>query len=176
METRLRRFVVTMHNYDKEDWTKEKLSSSLTRKWKVDYLIIGQEVTEDNSVPHYQIYIEFTNPTTFNQVIERFSTITKLKPHIEVAKGDGASNRIYCSKSEDFVEFGSMTTHRLRNDDIAVNVIRLIVQGMNPMDIAYQYPEYSLFVMNKFKNLLDMYNNRQFITKVSDADDGDLPF
>jgi mannose/fructose/N-acetylgalactosamine-specific phosphotransferase system component IIB len=176
METRVRRYVITMHNYQKEEWTKEKLSSSLTSKWKIDYLIIGSEVTQDNSVPHYQMYVEFTNPTTLKQVIERFSKITQLKPHVEIAKGDGSSNKIYCSKSNDYVEHGSITSQRLRNDDIAVNVIRLIVGGMNPMDLAHSYPEYALFVINKFKNLMDMYNNRQFVTQQPDADDGDLPF
>lgn len=183
METRLRRFVFTLHNYDTENWTKQTLIQTITTKWKIDYMIIGQEITQDNQIPHYQGYIEFTNPTTIRQVILRFSTITQLKPHIEDAKGDAQSNYRYCSKSNDFAQYGNINTTKLKTDDIATNVMRLMVQGLNPINIGHDYPEYSLFIIKNFKNLMDIYSARALSNSYNSHDpyneqeeDGDLPF
>ena len=152
MDTRIRRFVITMHNYQKENWTKEKLIDHITAQWLIDYLIIGEETTKDNSIPHYQIYIEFTNPTTLKQVIQRLNTITQLKPHVEIAKGDASSNKIYCSKTENFIEHGTIT-QKLYVDDIAVNVIAALHQGQTILQVLLENKEYATYIIRNFKNL-----------------------
>ncbi len=155
MDTRIRRFVITMHNYQKEDWTKEKLIDHITAQWLTDYIIIGEETTKDNSIPHYQIYIEFTNPTTQKQVIERLNTITQLKPHVEIAKGDASSNKIYCSKTQNYIEHGTIT-QKLYVDDIAVNVIISLHQGLSILQILLANKEYATYIIRNFKNLRDI--------------------
>jgi hypothetical protein len=152
MDTRIRRFVITMHNYQKEDWTKQKFIDHVISKWLVDYIIVGEEITNDNSIPHYQIYIEFTNPTTQKQVIERLNTITQLKPHVEAAKGDASSNKIYCSKTDNFLEYGTIT-QKLYVDDIAVNVIIALHQGQTILKILLENKEYATYIIRNFKNL-----------------------
>jgi hypothetical protein len=175
MEHRYRRYVATMHNYHKEQWTKEKLIKILTSLWLIDYVIIGEEITEDNSIPHYQIYIEFTNQTTQQQVIERFAKITQLKPHVESAKGDSASNKIYCSKSQNFLEHGKIS-EKLKAEDIATNVVDLLVNGLTLIEILIECPSYSTYIIRNFKNLQDVQNTIKLTEHKPKIDDGDLPF
>lgn len=176
MDNRVRRFVLTMHNYQNELWTKEKLMTAITSLWLIDYAIIGEEITEQNSIPHYQIYIEYTNPTTQSQVIERFNKITKLKPHVEVAKGDGSSNKIYCSKSQNFLEHGTLS-QKIYTDDIAVNVITLLHKGESLLQILLSNKSYATYIVRNFKNLQQIESTiRVENPPLSQIDEGDLPF
>lgn len=177
MDNRVRRFVLTMHNYQNESWTKQKLMTAITSLWLIDYAIIGEEITEQNSIPHYQIYIEYTNPTTLKQVIERFNKITKLKPHVEVAKGDASSNKIYCSKNQNFLEHGTIT-EKIYVDDIAVNVITLLHKGESLLEILLSNKSYAQYIVRNFKNLSDIQNTIriQNLVKPTLDDEGDLPF
>ena len=161
MDNRVRRFVLTMHNYQNESWTKEKLMTAITSSWLIDYAIIGEEITEQNSIPHYQIYIEYTNPTTQSQVIERFNKITKLKPHVELAKGDGSSNKIYCSKSKNFLEQGTLSL-KIYSDDIAVNVITLLHKGESLLQILLSNKSYATYIIRNFKNLQNIEQTIKF--------------
>ena len=173
---RLRRWHITMHNFQTENWTKESLIQIFTTKWEIDYMIVGEELTLDNQIPHYQIYVEFTNPTTLKQIIERFNKITKLKPHIEDAKGDALQNKTYCSKNQNFLEHGQIT-QKLSIADVAVNVIMLLNQGTRLIDIMVQFKQYTNYCVKNFNNLIKIQDNiPASATYRQNKDDGDLPF
>lgn len=175
-QQRIRRWHITFHNYQSENWTKESLIQILTTKWDIDYMIIGEELTEENKIPHYQMYIEFTNPTTLTQVIERFNKITKLKPHIEDAKGDAQQNKNYCSKNQNFLEHGQITK-KLNIADVAVNIIMLLNQGVKLVDIMVQFKEYTNYCVRNFNNLMKIQDNiPASSTFRENKDEGDIPF
>lgn len=71
------------------------------------YLIVGNEHAWTNGKPkpdgthQFQGYVIWKNPKTFSAT-KKFCE----RAHWEVAKGDAAANIKYCSKEQDFIEFG----------------------------------------------------------------------
>lgn len=65
------------------------------------YVIIGKEISSTGT-PHLQGYIVF-------KTSKREKAVRKLIPgaHVEIAKGNSTVNRTYCSKGNDFTEFGT---------------------------------------------------------------------
>lgn len=91
-------YCFTLNNYTDEEY------SGICRRLRdtTQYFIVGKEVG-DQGTPHLQGYCYFSVPNSFVQAKDQLSG----RVHLEVAKGSGANNRVYCSKGEDFVEHGS---------------------------------------------------------------------
>lgn len=91
--TRSRRWSCTWNNYNNEEY----LCTVEYCKHNCKAFIIGKE-TGEKGTNHLQMYFEFDNAKTFNQMKLLFP-----KCHIETAKGDKDSNFKYCSKDNDYV-------------------------------------------------------------------------
>lgn len=71
------------------------------------YLIVGDEIAPTTSQKHFQAYVQFMQR-------KRLSSVRKLSStaHWEPAKGDGESNKAYCTKEKLHLEHGEMAeTH-----------------------------------------------------------------
>lgn len=101
------RWCFTLNNYTEEELG--PLRESLTSEAR--YAVFGQEVGEGGT-PHLQGYVAFRKPKRFNAV----KKVVCQRAHLEVAKGDEASNFIYCSKDGKFEEFGKRSSSGKRGD------------------------------------------------------------
>lgn len=100
------------------------------------YHIVGYEKGENNT-PHLQGYI------CFNHVI-RFNHLKQLLPraHWEIARCSEATNIKYCSKDNDYCEYGNRSQQGARSD--LRGVAGEIASGRSMVDIAIDHP--SLFI------------------------------
>jgi hypothetical protein len=147
---RTRRWVFTLNNPTGEI---NEFIESLTKSVTTRYLVVGKEFAPTTGTLHWQGFVEFENAATFNQVKQRIEGA-----HIEPAKGSNSQNRDYCTKGNDFVEYGQLFT-RVQTSEQASEVVRLIVSGMKPSDIAANYQALSAYVVNHYRALRDMYND-----------------
>lgn len=171
---RVRRFSFNIHNYQDKGYSHERLIQEFTNSWKIDYMIVGQELTNDNKIPHLQGYVEFSSPTTWEQVRERFISTIGYVSDLQVSKADAESNFKYCTKSNDYREYGTKSL-RINTEDIAVNVIALITQGYSLPEIMLNNKNYTNYIIRNYPNLfkiqLDLHNQRKI-----NVEDKDLPF
>lgn len=65
------------------------------------YLVYGFEFAPTTLTPHLQGYVQFAKQY-------RMAAVAKLIPraHVIKAKGTQVQNRVYCTKSNDYKEFG----------------------------------------------------------------------
>jgi len=100
---RARNWSFTLNNYKEEELV-------IIKQLKYTYIIIGDEKGE-NETPHLQGYIEFMDNHTL-------SSIKKSMPraHLEISKGNGEQNKIYCSKERVLFEDGKIKQQGKRND------------------------------------------------------------
>lgn len=106
--SRVRNFCITYNNYDEETLNRFKSLEC------IKYGIFGREKGLKGT-PHLQGYVQLHNPKS----IKAFQKILKkngLKCHLEVSKGNWKQNFTYCSKEQDFVEFGTPKKQGERND------------------------------------------------------------
>jgi hypothetical protein len=171
---RVRRFSFNIHNYQEKNYSHEKLIQEFTNSWKIDYMVVGEEITETNSIPHLQGYVEFSSPATWQQVRERFISTIGYVSDLQISKADAESNYKYCTKSNNFKEHGTRSL-RLNTDDISVNIISLIQQGYSIAEIMLNNKLYTNYIVRNYPNLfkiqLDMHNQKKI-----NIDDKDLPF
>lgn len=123
--SRRRDFCFTLNNPTVEDL---ELIKTLSVSPKVRYLIVGNEVGEEEGTPHLQGYIYFHNAVVF-------STVKKLLPraHIESCHGNPDQNIEYCSKSGNFTEFGTRPISQKRRGELGAEYWetnkRLVISG-----------------------------------------------
>lgn len=101
---RARSYTFTLNN------PKDVTELDSLKQLPVKYIIVGNELSKTGT-PHYQGYITFNNPTSFNTIKKAIPTA-----HIEVAKGTAQQNREYCSKESILLEVGSIGVPGKRND------------------------------------------------------------
>lgn len=93
----------TLNNYtDEEHSTILRCLRDTTK-----YFIIGKEIG-DQGTPHIQGYCQFLKPYRITQV----KNLLSRRAHLEVAKGNGSHNRVYCSKAGDYEEGGTIPPTR----------------------------------------------------------------
>jgi hypothetical protein len=107
-----RHWCLTLNNYDERDV--ERFRSIGREGDKIDYFIFGREKGESGT-PHLQCFVSFSKKQRFNQVKGVFGD----RVHLEKAKGSPEQNRRYCSKEEDFEEFGICPKGRGARNDLA---------------------------------------------------------
>lgn len=147
---RTRRWVFTLNNPEGEI---NEFIESLTSNVAVRYIVIGKEVAPTTGTVHWQGFVEFENAATFKQVQQRIE-----RAHIEPAKGSNSQNRDYCTKGNDFVEYGKLFT-RVQGSEQATEVVKLISSGMSPAEIAIEYQALSAYIVNHYRALRDIYND-----------------
>ena len=107
-----RRFCLTINNPTQTD---EELEEYTRKLEHFGYYIFQREKGNKTGTEHIQMYLTFTSPKRFSTVKSYFPTA-----HIEPAKGSGAQNRDYCSKSDTRVsgpyEYGKFTDQGQRTD------------------------------------------------------------
>jgi len=81
----------------------------------VTYAIVGREVGESGT-PHLQGYVYFKNAKTLSSVIKKIKKAGKKSAHVTIANGSASQNRTYCSKDEDFEEWGTLPKQGKRSD------------------------------------------------------------
>lgn len=122
----------TINNWTDDDW--ERLQQ-LPVKYAIKYLIYGKEICPTTGTPHLQGYVAFESPILFSSVRKKLPR-ARLIP----AKGEAKANRVYCSKSNDFVEYGDMPQQGKRND---IDTIRdLIKEGAGMEQIVDKATSY----------------------------------
>jgi len=157
---RTRRWVFTENNPLE---SKEELVRRLTTEWAVRYAVVGDEVGEEGT-PHFQGFVEFEHPATFDQVRKRMP-----RAHIESALGSNKQNRAYCTKGNDFVEVGTLT-RRVTTSEHAHEVVSRIIEGAeHPASIAVDSPDLSAYVVTHFHNLVKMWEMRHLVEEHSET-------
>ena len=174
-KNRVRRFSFNLHHNLEKQITLEKIINDFTNGWNIDYMIVGQEKTKENEVDHLQGYIEFTNPSTWEQVRERFIGLYGYVSDLQISIGDAESNFRYCSKSGDYKEYGSRTI-KIKQDDIAVNVITLMRSGLDLITIMAENKNYCSYIIRNYRNLQVIEKEIRYERKGIAVDNSDLPF
>jgi len=104
---RTRSWTFTVHFDASDDYISQQNSyiQKLSGRKDYDYIIMGKEIGSHNS-PHIQGYVYWKMP-------KRFETTKKILKgpkdvHLEQTRGSPEENKKYCSKEENFVEFGKL--------------------------------------------------------------------
>lgn len=100
MSSRSTRWCFTINNYSLEDV--ELVYGNLNSH--AHYLVVGRERGASGTL-HLQGYVTFKESTRLSYLTQNFFSG---RAHWEVAKGSGEENRVYCTKSGDFYESGSL--------------------------------------------------------------------
>lgn len=124
---RARGVCITINNYT--DGEQEDLRALCA---SASYAVFGRE-TGESGTPHLQGYIHFKQPRAL-------SALKKVLPraHLEIARGTPEDNRRYCTKDNDFEEFGELPKQGKRNEIAALR--EAIKAGeRNPKRLRDQY-------------------------------------
>lgn len=105
--SRTRNWCFTLNNYTEEDVSRLSVEDKQIR-----YLIFGKELGDKEQTPHLQGFVIFYNQKTFNQVKKFFGD----RFHIESCQGTPQQNIAYCSKDEEYVEYGEPPHQGARKD------------------------------------------------------------
>lgn len=95
-----KRWCFTINNY-----TEEEVGS--LHLWGAKYIIAGREKAPDTGTPHLQGYVIWHTNRRLSACKSVHSTA-----HWEVAKGTTEQNVAYCSKEDDYVEYGEKPDFR----------------------------------------------------------------
>ena len=106
--TRACNWCFTLNNFTEEEYT---AICGVQEDDQTRYLVVGREVGEEGT-PHLQGYVQFTSRMRLRRVKDLLSP----RAHLEVARGKPAANRTYCTKENNFVEFGRIQNQGQRND------------------------------------------------------------
>jgi hypothetical protein len=166
---RTRRWVLTINN---PDLTKEQLKDYVINHYKTRYLIIGNEIAPTTGTPHFQMYLEFHNPATFNQLKKRFPTA-----HIQIANGSAEDSKIYCSKDNDYIEYGApFDVAYVQAEEIPAMVINMLRKNYNIFQIIDKMPNTASFIIKNIKQLQEMKKEIANYEAYLELTDNELPF
>ena len=107
MTQRSRGFCFTLNNYSQED-----IECMRSVAKDCCYCIFGYEKGESET-PHLQGYLYFKNARSWKNTVKLCE-----KWHLECAKGKPYDNFIYCSKGDNFEEFGERPRGAGKRSDI----------------------------------------------------------
>lgn len=120
-------FCFTINNYTEEDIKKcQKLLA------EADYGIIGKECGQSGT-KHIQGYGYWKNKKCFGSLQKFFGNA-----HIEQAQGNPKQNKTYCSKENNYEEFGEIPSQGSRND--IAEFRDSILSGMTEEELIMEYP------------------------------------
>jgi len=135
---KIRSYVFTINNWTEDDWN---ALTQLPQDIQTKYLVYGKEIGKEGT-PHLQGYV------TFNSAISLKSFSKHLKrAWIARAKATAQKNRVYCTKQNDFIEYGEIPSQGKRTD---IETVReLIGEGKGMYDIAQVATNYQTLKMTE---------------------------
>ncbi|ATP66710.1 Rep [Rodent associated cyclovirus 1] len=140
MQRHVKRLCFTLHDYTESEYN----GIINVFKTKCTYLIIGKEICPTTQRRHLQGYMYIVILFIFRNLNKsyRFSTIKRLfcteRVHIELARGSDTDNRRYCSKENDFFEYGTPSTNSRKSNTIQ-DATEAIRQGHNLQYVAENF-------------------------------------
>lgn len=105
---------------------------------QMSYLLYGKEICPNTQKLHYQTYVYFYNAKTFEQVTSYF--FKKGENRVELSKGSSEENIAYCTKDDDYKEFGTKPSQGKRTDLDTVK--DEILAGKKVDDILLENPTF----------------------------------
>jgi hypothetical protein len=158
--SRYRRWMLTWNNWQEHFRTNASCETIIKKINEQSgllhqYIVVGKEKAPKTGQVHLQIYVEYVNQATFQQMKDRYPGA-----HIEVAFSPGYQCSMYCKKENDFYEEGEYRQRKLSIEDIASNVIMLL-DTHRPAIIAEKFPEYASYIVRNFKSLSEIYMDKQ---------------
>lgn len=117
------------------------------------YVVCGREIGPECGTPHMQGYIRFPTQRSVTSVRK------KLKgAHVEIAKGDAASNRVYCTKGQDFFEEGRCPLSRVaicKEASVAARNKLLLSGSINDLVVSGHIAVNTVPLLKKARMILD---------------------
>jgi len=117
---------------------------------KFSYLIYGKEICPKTQKTHWQTFVYFKNPRTFNGIKKILKTT-----HIEVCYSQNSDNIAYCKKDGDFIEIGEPP------GDNGVKNIKKIINEMSLTELMTNDPETFVKYRNGIKELYNLKNKNK---------------
>lgn len=102
--------------------------------WNIRFAGVGREVGEQGT-PHLQGFLYFSNPKTFSAA-HKIPGLTRA--HFEIIKGTVDQNIEYCSKENNYKQYGEKPCQGKRSD--LEEVSQLVVSGKRIADVALECP------------------------------------
>ena len=165
--SRARSWCFTINNYTDDD-----VDTLLTMP--NEYLVFGFEEGDKCKTPHIQGYVHFDSP-------KRRSEVAKYIPrgHLIVARGSAEQNFVYCSKDDNYFEFGVRPKQGKRVDIIKIK--HMLISGRSMEEIMMKHPlEYVRYFkgLERMRNLLnknDEEGDREVIYVKPEELDHEIP-
>lgn len=128
-QSQSKRWCFTLNNYTEEDCVNIAL-------WDVKYMLVGKEQGHTTNTPHLQAYVIFKK----NQ---RLSAVKKLQSsaHWEIAKGTTEQNITYCTKENDYQEYGTKPTTPKEKGLMEKERWTEIIKSIEDGTVKEQHPE-----------------------------------
>ena len=152
-DKRSRKWIISWNNYP-QDLTLESLKEKIINHAKVNYLVLGFEKGEQDT-PHIQGYINFVNPQYFTPIRKLLKNDDDTLGYIEPAYGSDEQNKEYCTKQNNYIEYGEAKEN---NEDEYQSLIADIMQDTPFLELCKKYSKYICKNYNNFKCL---YNDIQ---------------
>lgn len=126
--SRTRNWCFTLNNYTDSEYAS---LVGLEGHKQIRYIIFGKEKGEQESTPHIQGFVIFNNTKTFNQVKLFFGD----RYHIEQCQGNVQQNIAYCSKDDEYIEYGEAPKQGSRKD---IEEVKTMVKSGKSMKEIYE--------------------------------------
>lgn len=140
--SRGKRWCFTLNNWTEGE---QQLLADLLDSEHVFYGVYGRE-TGENNTPHFQGYVIFAEPKTFNQAKQLLGE----RYHIEISKGTPRQASDYCKKDGDYEEFGELVDAKGKRTDW--ERLRDWCKEQNFMPTDYELWDTFPSLMGRYKN------------------------
>lgn len=147
-----RRYTFTINNplKDKKDYL------DLLTQYAVKYAILGNEVGKKEMTPHIQGFVSFVNAVSFEKL-----RLLLDKGHLEIAHGSDTDNQNYCSKDNDFIEYGKPSIYTSTGDNMNAFVKDCRSGGLTSLDLIERYPDLFLKHYHNAMAIYEAFNHSQ---------------
>lgn len=153
MQTRNRKYIISWNNYP-TTLSLEKLRDNILELAEVEYLVLGFERGEEKHTPHIQGYVRFRNAISFESLRKILKNDDETYGYIEIAKGNDNQNRDYCTKENNYIEYGE-----INKNEKSDNLEPIFDDIMNNMDFLSLCKKYSNYVLYHYKDFSKLYND-----------------
>lgn len=162
--SKTRKFIISWNNYPTHI-TLEKLKDRLLNKASVEYLILGYEVGEKEQTPHIQGYVRFTNPQHFNSIRKLLENENGTYGYLKEANGNDKANQKYCSKQNNFIEYGLTSDDEEESDSKIEKEQELIDDIINDMPFKDLIKKHSHYILYHYRDFKILYYDLKQLTK-----------
>lgn len=179
-DNKTRNFHISWNNYP-NSLTLEELKNRLINLANVEYLILGKEKGSKEQTPHIQGYVRYTNSIKLGSIEKLLKNNNNTYGYVEIAYGNDNNNQEYCSKQNEYIEYGTPRNDGEIKKDMSIeNLIDDIISGLDYIELCKKYHKYVLYHYNAFKELytdiLQKYNANKIKQIYINIKDEELPF